>query len=101
MIFIFLIVAFGAAEFAGLYYGDFTITIGITIGAFIYAVFGYFSSAKVALSLSGAKPISKADNPRVYRMVENLVISAGMPMPKIYIIDDPAPLAKDLLLDLR
>jgi len=91
LIFVFILVAFATAYFAGLYYGDFTITIGITIGAFIYAVFGYFSSAKVALSLSGAKPISKTDNPRVYRMVENLVISVGMPMPKIYIIDDPAP----------
>ena len=81
----------GTAYFAGLYYGDFTITIAVTIGALLYALIGYFSSAKVALSLSGAKPISKKDNPRVYRMVENLSITAGMPMPKVYIVPDPAP----------
>ncbi|MBP6041796.1 M48 family metalloprotease [Candidatus Saccharibacteria bacterium] len=91
LLFVFILLAFITAYSAGLYYGDFTITIGITIGAFIYALFGYFSSAKVALSLSGAKAISKQDNPRVYRMVENLTIAAGMPMPKVYIVNDPAP----------
>jgi heat shock protein HtpX len=41
--------------------------------------------------MSGAVPIQKADNPRLWRIVENLAITEGMPMPKVYIIPDDAP----------
>ncbi len=51
----------------------------------------YFWSDKIVLGISGAKPIKKSDNPQVYRMVENLGIAAGLPTPKIYIINDTAP----------
>ncbi len=51
----------------------------------------YFYSDKMVLGMSGAKPIEKKDNPEVYRIVENLCIAAGLPTPKIYIIDDSAP----------
>jgi heat shock protein HtpX len=54
-------------------------------------VFQYFAASSQALSLSGAVQIQKADNPRLYRIVENLSITTGMPMPKVYIINDPAP----------
>ena len=50
----------------------------------------YFWSDKIVLGVSGAKPIKKEDNPEVYRIVENLCIAAGLPLPKIYIIDDTA-----------
>jgi len=59
--------------------------------ALIMTLFSYFQGDKVALATSGAKPIGKEDNPYVYRLVENLCITAGLPMPKIYIINDPAP----------
>ncbi len=59
--------------------------------AIAYAVFSYFSGAKMALALSGAEPIEKRDAPELYRTVENLAITAGLPTPAIYIIDDPAP----------
>ena len=62
--------------------------IGITI---IYALIQYFIASKLALSLNGAREIEKRDNPRLYRIVENLSITNGMPMPKVYMIDDPAP----------
>jgi len=91
LIIVFLLIAAGVAYLAGMYFGDFTITIGVVIGSLIYALIGYFSSAGVALALSGAKPITKKDNPRVYRIVENLSIAAGMDMPKVYVIEDPAP----------
>jgi len=45
----------------------------------------YWSSDKIALALSGAKPIAKHDNPYLYNLVENLSITAGLPMPKLYI----------------
>ena len=51
----------------------------------------YYWSDKLVLGMAGAKPIEKKDNPDLYRLVENLTIAAGMPMPKVYIIDDPAP----------
>ena len=56
-----------------------------------YALFQYFASGRIAVSMSGAVEIQKADNPRLYRIVENLAISQGLPMPKVYIINDPAP----------
>src|SRR3990167_7537881 len=51
----------------------------------------YYFSDKIVLGLSGAKPIEKKDNPEVYRMVENLCIAAGLPLPKIYIMNETAP----------
>lgn len=65
--------------------------IPIVVFAIIYAAIGYFASAKIATAMTGAKPIAKRDNPRLYKIVENLSITAGMPIPKVYIIDDPAP----------
>jgi heat shock protein HtpX len=53
------------------------------------AATSYFAGDKIALKTAGAKQIQKQDNPYVYRLVENLCITAGLPMPKIYIINDP------------
>lgn len=57
----------------------------------VYALIQYFLAAKLAVMTNGAKEIAKKDNPRLYRIVENLAITTGMPMPKVYIINDPAP----------
>lgn len=51
----------------------------------------YYYSDKIVLATSGAKPIKKSDNPELFRIVENLCIGDGLPMPKIYIINDPSP----------
>ena len=64
---------------------------GVVIGALIYVAIQYYSAGNQALSMAGAKPITKADNPRLYRIVENLAITTGLPMPKVYIVEDPAP----------
>lgn len=56
-----------------------------------YAVFSYFAGASMALAVNGAKQIKKSDDPRLWRTVENLSITDGLPMPKVYIMDDPAP----------
>lgn len=50
----------------------------------------YWYSDKLAMAVSGAKQINESKNPYVYRMVENLAITAGLPVPKVYIIDDSA-----------
>ncbi|MET0980033.1 MAG: M48 family metalloprotease [Candidatus Saccharimonadales bacterium] len=59
--------------------------------AAVYALIQYFLASKLAVAMSGAQEIEKRDNPRLYRIVENLAITQGMATPKIYIIDDPAP----------
>ncbi|MBQ6393724.1 protease, partial [Candidatus Saccharibacteria bacterium] len=57
----------------------------------IYVVFQYFMSGTFAVAMTGAKEIKKSDNPRLYNAVENLAITTGLPMPKVYIIEDSAP----------
>jgi len=51
----------------------------------------FWYSDKIVLAMSKAKPIEKQDNPELYRLVENLCITAGLPLPKIYTIDDTSP----------
>lgn len=51
----------------------------------------YWWSDKMVLAMSSAKPLSHDDNKNIYHLVENLCITAGLPIPKIYIIDDTAP----------
>ena len=52
---------------------------------------GYWYSDKIALAMSGAKEIKHEDDEELFHIVENLSITAGLPMPKLYIINDPAP----------
>jgi heat shock protein HtpX len=92
---VFIMLAF-AAFAAGViwllsqYFGGSTgVFYGGIIGALVYVVFTYYAGSKMALAMNGAKQIQKKDNPRLWRIVENLSITNGMPMPKIYIIDDP------------
>jgi len=77
----------------GYLYGVFTDTgyFGLALALIIslgMTSFSYFAGDKVALATTGAKQIKKEDNPYVYRMVENLCITAGLPHPKVYIIND-------------
>lgn len=53
--------------------------------------FSYWFSDKVVLALNRAKPIEKRENPELYRVVENLCITAGLPLPKIYILEERQP----------
>jgi heat shock protein HtpX len=56
-----------------------------------YSIISYFAGAKMALAINRAKEIQKSDDPRLWRTVENLAITDGLPMPKVYIMDDPSP----------
>jgi heat shock protein HtpX len=67
------------------------ITGGTLVGAGVYSLIQYFAAGRQALAISGAHEIQKSDDPRLYRIVENLSITNGMPMPKVYIINDDAP----------
>ncbi len=70
---------------------DWWITAWVITIAVVYAVIQYFAASSLAVAMTGAKQIKKKDNPRLYNTVENLSITTGLPMPKVYIIDDPAP----------
>ena len=72
-------------------YNDIWIAVWMTVAAIIYAVIQYFISSSLAMAMTGAREIQKKDNPRFYNIVENLSITTGLPMPKVYIIDDKAP----------
>lgn len=69
--------------------------LGMTGMALIFAgimnIVSYFYSDKMVLAISGAKPVSLQSNKELYRLVENLTIAAGLPLPKIYMIEDTAP----------
>lgn len=71
--------------------GNTSIALGVIIVAAIYALVQYFLASKLAVMTTGAQEIQRTDNPRFYRIVENLAITTGSPMPKVYIINDPAP----------
>lgn len=75
----------------GYIYGYNGIAFGAMIVAVIYAIIQYWIADKLALVSTGGVQISKNDNPRLWRVVENLAITNGMPMPKVCLIDDPAP----------
>jgi heat shock protein HtpX len=57
----------------------------------VYALASYYTGSRLSLAVNGATEIQKSDNPRLWRIVENLAITDGLPMPKMYIMQDPAP----------
>lgn len=57
----------------------------------LYAILSYYSAPSVALAVSGAREASPAEEPELHRIVENLCIGAGLPKPKVYIIEDGSP----------
>ena len=98
LVLIFVIIIAAIGYIVGLYYngnaigsaypyGPVAIAMVISLG---FTMFSYFQGDKVALWSSGAKPLLKEQNGYVYNMVENLCITAGTPVPKIYLIEDAA-----------
>lgn len=77
--------------FIGMAMDSYSLSVIIFICAMLYAWLQYFIAGKLAMAMTGAQEIEKKDAPELWRVVENLAITSGMPMPKVYIIDDPAP----------
>lgn len=72
-------------------FGD-TRILYFAVGFSIFTSFiSYYFSDSITLAISGAKEVNRQSNPELYRLVENLCIAAGLPTPKIYIIEDTAP----------
>ena len=91
IVLIFLVII-GALGFgAGALYGNYSIGFVVLAAASIYALIQYFAASGQALSLSHAQRVDGTTAPRLYRTVENLSITMGMPMPQVYVVVDPAP----------
>ena len=91
IIFVILIIALGLV-FDLAFYGEGSY-VGLAFALIISTVsatVSYFKGDKIALWTNGAKPLAKEASPYLYRLVENLCITGGTPVPKIYIIEDPA-----------
>ena len=91
IILLFLLIIGGLGALAAYVYRSPSIAITVIVIAVGYATIQYFAASRLAISISGGQEIQKSDNPRLYRIVENLSITDGLPMPKVYIINDSAP----------
>jgi heat shock protein HtpX len=88
-VFFILIVFLG--WFASYYYGNPTIFYFALIFSMVMNLISYWNSASIVLKISGARPASKEEYYDLYTMTENLSITAGLPMPKLYVIEDSVP----------
>jgi len=92
LILFFLCLIFGLAWLFGQLtdWGPYGLILAVVIA--VAMTFGsYYSSDKIVLAISRAKPVEKKDYPYLYNVVEGLAIAAGLPKPRCYIIDDTAP----------
>jgi len=83
--------------------GGFVVAMGIILGlpysiapiivipVIIFALFSYYSSTSITLAISRAHEVTREEEPELFRTVENLCIGAGLPMPKVYVIEDGSP----------
>ncbi len=88
---IFLVVILGIGWFFSYAYRMPEILFFAVIFSSVMSIVGYWYSDAVVLSMAHAKKIEKKDNPALWNIVENLSITAGLPMPKVFIINEPAP----------
>lgn len=91
IILLFIGIVGGLGWLASYIYSSPGIVVAVVVIALGYALIQYFAAGRQAISMSGAQRITEADNPRLYRIVENLAITTGTPMPEVYIVHDPAP----------
>src|SRR5438270_4040058 len=65
---------------------------GVAAGvAFLLSLLGYFEGDQMILAVNGAREIQHKDDPELFNVVEEMAIAAGVPMPKVYLIQDEAP----------
>lgn len=92
LIFFFIVFISLFAFVSGLAFGD---PIVFFVIGFVFSLFSagisYFYSDKIVLRMSGAREVSLESHRKLYHLMENLIIATGLPMPKLYIIDDSAP----------
>lgn len=88
---VFLVLAIGVAWIIGYAYNIAWLLPIVVVISVIQSFVAYYYSDTVALAIAHAVPVTREENPTLHRLVENLSITAGLPKPKIYQIDDSAP----------
>lgn len=88
---VFLIIGGVISWLVGYYGRDYSIALYVMLGFILYAMMQYFIASRTAMLICGGHEIAKKDCPELWRVVENLCIASGLPMPRIFIIDDDAP----------
>lgn len=88
---LFFIIVIAVGFFFSQYYGNPNILYFFVLFSIGMNIISYWYSDKIVLSMSRAKQIKKEDNFELWNIVENLSITAGLPMPRLYIIEDSAP----------
>lgn len=88
---VFVVIIAAVAAAVAYFMNDWWVLLWVSIASIAYALIQYFAAGSIATAMAGARQIEKKDNPRLYNIVENLSITTGLPMPKVFIIDDKAP----------
>jgi len=88
---LFLAIIAGLGWLAAAIYQSWVIVLWVVGFAAVYALIQYFAAGRQAIAMSGAVKVGLQEAPRLYRIVENLSITTGTPMPEVYIVNDPAP----------
>jgi heat shock protein HtpX len=86
----FIFIIFLGWLFSQVFDSPFILYLAVILATF-QSFISYWYSDKIVLAMTRARPIEKKDNPELYRIVENLCIGAGLPLPKIYILDEDQP----------
>jgi heat shock protein HtpX len=87
----FLVLVIVIGYFVAFYFNSPAILYGSVILALVMNVGSYWWSDKLVISMTGAKPATREEFPMLWNVVENLSITAGLPMPKVYVVHDAAP----------
>lgn len=88
---VFLAIVIAVGYGASWYLGSPLVLYIAVIFALVMNVVSYWYSDKIVLKMTGATPVSREQSPELWNVVENLAITAGLPMPKVYVVNDPSP----------
>ncbi|WP_412163326.1 M48 family metalloprotease [Curtobacterium flaccumfaciens] len=91
IVLVFLLIIGALGYLGGYLAGNVSIGFIVLVVALGYAVLQYFLAARQATAIAGGVEIDRVSEPRLWRTVENLAIATGMPMPRVFVIPDPAP----------
>jgi heat shock protein HtpX len=91
LMFFFLLIVIGVGWVVSWYYDSPAILVGFVLFSIIMNIVSYWFSDKIVLKMHKARPANEATDRELINILENLSITAGLPMPKLYVVDDPAP----------
>jgi len=89
ILFLSIVISFGWIM-SQLYHSPIILYLAVAIST-ILSITSYWFSDKIVIAMSGGRPVTMQNNPELYRIVENLSITAGLPMPKVYVVPEMAP----------